>query len=738
MRIARLLLLTLCFFHTLAAFSSSLAAEAPVPDELFSREFYANATPDELRAKLQGTSLRGVARPWHDYYTSVTPLMLAAKYSPHPEAVDMMVRAGAEVAAFSQEPWQPGDKRNYCWDHELTALHFAAQNSNPEVLRRLLAYKPDLNAVTVCSNQFTALHMASEFRDLWQNFILLLEAGADPRLAPSDQGPVRSEEAPLHLWRNFIGQGGFVSPAQDPVEMASALLATSALPDDTIFYTALRAGQYATAQLMLDAGFKPQSKGALCAAMDIRYRSGDEMYPLPDPSAAFIKQLAALDDVNAACGDVHNSTPLRLACIGNQDVAIARLLVEAGADLDPKGDASLKKRQGYYPASTLILDSLQGRRDNPELVRYLLSVGLGASTLLGQQDLIDVAAVKHKPQSAVELIKAGADPVRLRLDWNYRRLAREAGILDKFDKPLVQGAMTQATQGRLAFERALVLDAKKGLFGDDPGMWSYMHCASPQDIEAEAAKRNIGKRKYEREKPSRPRSSQNASFSSYFRRKGQVTSGGGVGGLGWTYLSSVTALNPHPESVERLAALGADFYEEEGKAIRYAFDNPNPEMAKAVLRHSKKEDIALALTSSLHWAACAHPSHAAALLEAGFDLNAKSRDERVIRNVKRPVSNVVLYAAKYGNYAFVRELIKAGVDLDYADKDSFRVLDILIGDREYELALAALEAGADCAYSPVQYSRNMLEYIKQYPPKKNEQEADYQRLLQQIQSRCGG
>lgn len=738
MHMARLFFFTLCFFHALAVFSSAVAAEKPVPEELFSREFYKNATPDELRVKLQGVSLRGVARPWHDYYTSVTPLMLAAKFSPHPEAIDMMVRAGAEVEAFSQEPWQPGDKRNYCWDHELTALHFAAKNSNPEVLRRLLAYKPDLTAVTVCSNQFTALHMASEFKDLWPNFISLLESGADPRLALSDQGPVRSEEAPLHLWRNFIGQGGFVSPPQDPVEVASALLATGALPDDEIFHRALRAGQYATAQLMLDAGFKPQSKGALCAAMDIRYRSGDVMYPLPDPSAAFIKQLAALDDVNAACGDVHDSTPLRLACMGNQDVAIARLLVEAGADLDPKSDKSLKKRQGYYPASTLIVDSLEGRRDNPELVRYLLSVGLGAATLLGQRDLIDVAAVKHKPQSAVELIKAGADPMRLRLDWKYRRLAREAGILDKDDKPLVQGEMTQATRGRLAFERAFVLDAKKGLFGDDPGMWSYMHCASPQDIEAEGAKLKIGKRKYEREKPSRPYRPQKASFFSYFRRKGQVTSGGGVGGLNWTFLNSVTALNPYPESVERLAALGVDFYEEDGKAIRYAFDNPNPEMAKAVLRHSKKEDITLALTSDLHWAACAHPSHAAALLEAGFDLNAKSQGERIIRDVRRPEENVVLYAARYGNYAFVRECIKAGVDLDYANKDGFRVLDILIGDREYELALAALEAGADCVYSPVQYSRNMLEYIKQYPPEKTEQEADYQRLMQLVQSRCGG
>lgn len=775
--------------------TDSFAASAQVPYEFFDDNFYKNASPAELRAKLKGISLQGVSRRWHNHYTSITPLMLAAKFSPHPEAIDIMLEAGSELEAVSQTPWQPGDTRSYCWDHELTALHFAANNEHSEVLERLLEYKPNLDRVTVCSEDFTALRMTAGREKLHKNFIILLKAGANTHISlnnPTGDSAYKLKENEFPLWYRFTGRtdvGGL--PVRDPVELTAALLATGYPVDEDTLNRVLHAGQYESAKLMIKAGVGPKVQGALCSALASYRQTGHFEKVFPDPDLELLSLLLEIDDVNAPCRD--KKLPLQHACRSGMSAGVARLLVEAGADIhvpyfqpdedekDPAKPESSKAVESdfpgkdlvqkwkpkvgkalesagidlaakepannsgdkapptqevpYYPESTLIREALESRRDNPELIRYLLDLGLSASTLLGQQDYIVQAVwgAWKKPLSAIELIKDGANPMQLRVDRSTREIAKKAGILDKYDRALISGTMSEATRKRQAYERKITMDT-----GPRAGIWSYMQCALPEDIRKRAQTLELGKvaRKSDKSKAStksaKPYGS--ASFSSYFKRDRSKGSVGG--GFAWTFLTGVAELHPYEESIEILAKMNADFYETDGTPIRSAFENPNHKVATAILRHSPAEDITEALTRYMSWTHTAHPEHAAVLKKAGFDLNSKTQDESFIKGEKRPVSNVILSALRGENYAFVRELIKLGVDFSYPNEDNARALDILIAYGQYELAIAALDAGADCTYTPVQYSRNMLEFVEKYSPREPKQEADYQRLLGRVKKEC--
>lgn len=796
-------LAVLVFLSFVNLCAASFAASKPVPAELFEEKFYKSASPAELRAKLKGISLQGVARPWHDHYTSITPLMLAAKFSPHPEAIDIMLEAGSELEAFSQEPWQPGDSRSNCWDHELTALHFAAKNPHSEVLERLLDYKPDLDRVTICANDFTALYMTAGHKELHNNFILLLKAGANTQISynnPTGDSAYTPKENEFPLWYRFTGQtdvGGL--PVRDPVELTAALLATGYPADEDTINRVLHAGQYESAKLMIKAGVGPKVQGALCSALASYRQTAYFEKIFPEPDLELLSLLLELDDVNAPCRD--KKSPLRHACRSGMSAGVARLLVEAGANIDipyylpreneissanpveslldeikpdlskalesdfPGKDfvqkwtpevgkaleyvgmdlaandsgkgvgekAPVSQQVAYYPESTLIRDALESRRDNPELIRYLLNLGLSASTLIGQQDYIVQAVwgAWKKPLSAIELIKDGADPMQLRVHTHTREIAQKAGILDKYDKAIISGTMSEATQKRQAYERKIIME-----IGENAGIWSYMQCAMPEDIRKKAQKMKLGrgarKKSAASAKGGKPYGS--ASLSDYVRRdRGK---GGGMGGLNWTFLSGIAELHPYEESIEILAEMNADFYEADGTPIRYAFENPNHKVATAILRHSPVEDITAALTRYMTWAHTAHPEHAAVLKEVGFDLNSKTVEESFIKGEKRPVSNVILSALRGHNYAFVRELIKQGVDFSYPNADNERALDILIEYRQYELAIAALDAGADCAYTPVQYSKDMLEFVEKHSPREPGQEADYRLLLERVKKSC--
>lgn len=168
--------------------------------------FFKNATPEQVRALLKGVSLAGVSTPQGKLQRKITPLMRAAALTPYPKVIDILVEAGCGVNDLALPLWREEDEVRL-WDTERTALHFAAQNRIHEVLKRLLEYWPDIDLPAGSPNEFTALHIASRNRATAKNFIVLLEAGANPYLCHPGYRHPHDEAMPL--WQNFIGKGAF-------------------------------------------------------------------------------------------------------------------------------------------------------------------------------------------------------------------------------------------------------------------------------------------------------------------------------------------------------------------------------------------------------------------------------------------------------------------------------------------------------------------------------------------------
>jgi hypothetical protein len=250
--------------------ASVLAAPPEIARILTLPDYWEAATPDQVRKLVAGHSLADV-RTYEKYTpdSSRTPLMLAAESTPHPEIIDILVRAGSDVNAVTNwRTWfrSPGSVAISGHTADISAaLHFAVLNPNPAILRALLRHQPNLDARRACAPvHYSALELAAIRAGRTEHLKLLLEAGARPTPEPGE------EPAKYSIWRFFLGfdnfffhraplsDEGFITGILLPPDEAAAktklLLAHGVTPDLDALGRALASGHNEAARMLLDAG----------------------------------------------------------------------------------------------------------------------------------------------------------------------------------------------------------------------------------------------------------------------------------------------------------------------------------------------------------------------------------------------------------------------------------------------------------------------------------------------------
>ncbi len=173
------------------------AARRDVMASMRSRDFFRNASPQDVAYVLGSTSLAGVK--FNDNFTSgITPLMLAAQNTPYPEVIDILIKAGVDPLAQQRAYTQARGDAAIHPGHNHTALHYAAWfNPNPLVVAELLKYKFDINAADGFG--YTPLYLACLGKDgrnglprRLETVLLLLAHGASP-----DIGDRKDQQTPL-------------------------------------------------------------------------------------------------------------------------------------------------------------------------------------------------------------------------------------------------------------------------------------------------------------------------------------------------------------------------------------------------------------------------------------------------------------------------------------------------------------------------------------------------------------
>ena len=677
----------------------------PAFDKLVNqRDFYAHATPELVGKLLAGISLKGVsAADGND--SALAPLMRAAASTPYPEVIDLLVAAGCDVNGPARLPWKKGETSTHR-DTVRTPLHYAARNINPEVLKRLLSYSPDLRAAGGPPGAYSPLHVAAEKPTNTEQFVTLLRAGVEP------------DGAALDLWRQFTGRGGLWEPyagvwwkPEDVAKMTRALLDAGAVPDTEILVRMLTTGESEAAMMLLQAGVDAKGDRVLEAAFT-RPKKDDDKRNLPPPAPELVSLLIARNDVNASFTlDGEELTPLRAACRAAMPVNVVQLLVEAGAELDPVSDAAQRARPGYVPNNIPIRDLVEGGRDNPELLHYLLNQGLAAFSYLDWEPLAILASPNApRPEMARILADAGADARVLRNDRFDHRFAVEAGLLDENLDPIIDGKMSAGTAKRLAFEKSLILEwalanPKHALIDR-----RFYACATADDV-----------RRVLDSRPSKKKSPSGIDIG--------TPSGMGVG-RGVFHpsrfaLPEAAYRSPYPEVIEILVKAGHRVNDD---ALEMAFANVNPEVAAAVLHRAK--DLS-PLLKNMNWTGIAHPSLVPVLREAGMDLDAGKPTSRR----KKVESSLLVEVARRGNTPFVRALVRAGVDLNKEDREGVRALDHVIDDGYFELALEMLDAGAECGYVN-EFGRTPLLRAARHSPQEPEKKEQLQRLRRRLEKEC--
>ena len=128
-----------------------------------------NGTLEVVRTLLEaGADPKRWAMGFHiDWGWGWTPLHLAARSNPDPDAVSALIEAGAALDARSGTRDSEGN----------SPLHYAAQNANPAVTAVLLDAGADVNALSRTAR--TPLHESAAYASDPAAIELLIEAGAD-------------------------------------------------------------------------------------------------------------------------------------------------------------------------------------------------------------------------------------------------------------------------------------------------------------------------------------------------------------------------------------------------------------------------------------------------------------------------------------------------------------------------------------------------------------------------------
>ncbi len=354
-------------------------ARQNLPQTLSSAKFFSKATPEDLLYVLNN---RSIARMKFDaaMQRGLTPLMLAAQYSPYPEIISILIKAGADpnvrLTASGREGLYPG--------HAMTPLHYAAWlNPNPQVLAELLKYKPAVNAQEAWGR--TPLYLACLGEDSQdecpmrlEHVRLLVAAGASP-----DIGDSKDKQTPL-MTATYYGD----------LAKVQAMLPYSNLetPDRrgaTALTYAIKLHHYGIARELMAAGARVDSH-VLYAASNDKGTGMDEELLHDLLKASNIDQASETDSAG-------RNIYLENAC---QHCALptVRALLEAGA----------RPRPVQWTLPYLVAAVAGNYEDCYEVVELLLKYGADPNERQGKALL--EAIQRRKPQCVSALLQAGANP----------------------------------------------------------------------------------------------------------------------------------------------------------------------------------------------------------------------------------------------------------------------------------------------------------------------------------------
>lgn len=655
--------------------------------------YYTLATPTHVRAHLKGVTL-GAASVKKGYGDDViTPLMRAAEETPYPEVIDILIAAGSDINAVSL----PGSGRgSAAAPSGMTALNFAVKNPDPAILAALLAHKPDLNLLENADNAPSALTEAANTKGRERHFFLLLEAGAKPSHSEMQDGFYHSGIWEfLRLGKTSNDDGYEISAPRTAPAIAAAqteaLLSVIPAPGCDTFRTALAAGQSEAALLFVRAGVDPGCQGNgqvnnLYYALSRR----DREHAIPDPSPELLALLLKHNDVNEGAveptdwetkrhGSVFDTSAFSLACKGGMDVALVRMIHEAGARINTDYNGPM-------------VDALKAWRDNPELIAYLLELGFSPTRphqSSGTRPMEAAQASPFKVLSAPLLVRAGAEPP----EW-------QTGSLLSRNEPLVQSGIYSA-EGVLLIQPGhnrrdaafYTANAEKIMAearaNPEVALYSeaFYRVASPQQVREIIGGRSL--------KAIRTRS------GSYKLSPGP----GPAAGVGMVYayltgqlvqtwreqdtpFTHSVAVTPHPEVINVLAAAGCDVRSLHSEALALAVRNPNPRVLERVLAY--KPDLGAPMydkATPLHylaWTNSATDEHLQLLLATKPNLNALD-DEG-----KTPLMRAIWW--KRADRA--RTLMRAGADINAAAENGPTALQIALEVGLYDIARELVAAGA--------------------------------------------
>lgn len=362
-----------------------------------------------------------------------TPLLLAAAYNAHPGVCTLLVEAGADPDAATE-------------DTEETALHLAAR-LNPElrVLEELLPLSRSLEVRDV--DGWTPLLSAARSGRA-DKISLLLEAGADPsatdtdgagalhlaaEVAPDDE-PVRALLAagfdpnrqdndgwtPLHVAAGFNTGEGAAAAVRALLEAGARKDATTAIGETPLHVVARLAGRAEVLELLLEQGADPNA------------RDEDGWTPLHGAAvgstAAQIRTLIqAGAEVDAR--DHQALTPLVLLASWLEELDDsardrARALIENGAEVtahDRRGWTAL-----HYAAAGIDTDSSE------DALAFWIDLGIPvmARSYSGETPL-HVAAHLNPDTEAIRTLAQGSDLEAADGDgWTPFLAAAAAGYVD--------------------------------------------------------------------------------------------------------------------------------------------------------------------------------------------------------------------------------------------------------------------------------------------------------------------
>ena len=308
------------------------------------------------------------------------------------EMLGVLLSAGANVNAVD--------------DYGYTALKHAVMGRKPEAIRALVAKGANVNQAPTKTNPGeTALHIAIDrgFPDIVKAPPRAegepereVEVRRDAPAARSEGGPGRRHRASEGRWGEV--KGSAMSPLFSRSRPGRRVSSRSRARKSRFGPEAFRAIAVAACLLLPAVGLaQPARTGGEPTPGDLFYRA------ISDEDVAAVKQL--LEAGHSANTPVerknYTSTPLILAC-WRGNLEIARLLVEAGADVNAKEHDKL--RDTDKPALQNAIEK------DTELVRYLLSKGARVDERLENGRTVLMAAAAQGDVEKIEvLLAAGAD-----------------------------------------------------------------------------------------------------------------------------------------------------------------------------------------------------------------------------------------------------------------------------------------------------------------------------------------